>query len=82
LRSDVEWNARQSRVGVFENPTDSFALVGVSAAWRPMGEKGALTLLLSADNLFDVVGRRAASLTRDFAPIAGRDIRLTARLTI
>jgi iron complex outermembrane recepter protein len=82
LRGDVEWNARQTRVGAFENPTDSFALVGVSAAWRPMGEKSALTLLLSADNLFDVVGRRAASLTRDFAPIAGRDLRITLRLNI
>jgi hypothetical protein len=27
-----------------------------------------------------VVGRRAASITRDFVPIAGRDVRLTARV--
>ena len=39
-----------------------------------------MTLLFSADNLLGVNGRRAASVTRDFVPIAGRDLRITARL--
>ena len=34
---------------------------------------------LTANNLFDVVARRHASLLKDYAPLAGRDIRLTAR---
>ena len=78
LRGEVEWNAKQSRVAEFENPTSAFTLLGVSASWKPMGPDGALTLIASADNLLDVSGRRAASETRDFVPIAGRDFRITA----
>jgi iron complex outermembrane receptor protein len=40
-----------------------------------------VTLILSGDNLFDVVGRRQASFTKDFVPLSGRDIRLTARFS-
>ena len=38
-----------------------------------------LTLGLAANNIFDVVARRHSSLLKDYAPLAGRDIRLTAR---
>lgn len=81
LRGEVEWNAKQDRVGQYENPTSSFTLVNLSADWHPMGDNGPVTLMLSADNLFDVVGRRSASFTSDFVPIAGRDVRLTAKFT-
>lgn len=81
LRGEVEWNAKQDRVGDYENPTKAFTLVNLSADWHPMGEDGPVTLMLSADNLFDVVGRRAASFTKDFVPIAGRDVRVTAKFT-
>ncbi|MFC0203145.1 TonB-dependent receptor [Novosphingobium soli] len=81
LRGEVEWNAKQDRVGDYENPTGAFTLVNLSADWHPMGENGPVTLMLSADNLFDVVGRRSASFTRDFVPMAGRDVRLTAKFT-
>jgi iron complex outermembrane recepter protein len=80
LRGEVEWNAAQNRVAAFENPVPGFTLVNLSADWHPLGEDGPLTLILAADNLFNVNGRRAASYTRDFVPIAGRDIRITARL--
>ena len=80
LRAEVEWNAAQNRVAAFEHRVAGFALVNLSADWHPLGEDGALTLLLSADNILDATGRRAASFTRDFVPIAGRDIRLTARI--
>lgn len=82
LRGEVEWNARQDRVAENENPTGAFTLVNASASWRPFGQEGPLTLILSADNLLDVTGRLAASETRDFVPIAGRDIRLTAKFTL
>ena len=39
-----------------------------------------MQLLLSANNLFDVDARRHASFTKDYVPLAGRDIRLSARL--
>ena len=38
-----------------------------------------LTLALAANNIFDVDARRHSSLLKDYAPLAGRDIRLTAR---
>lgn len=81
LRGEVEWNARQNRVGDYENATAAFTLVNLSADWHPMGEQGPLTLMVEANNLFDVVGRRSASFTSDFVPISGRDIRLTAKIT-
>lgn len=82
LHGEVEWNRRQNRVATFENPVPAFTLVNLGADWHPLGEDGPLTLMLSANNLFDVVGRRAASFTRDFVPIAGRDIRLTAKISL
>ena len=81
LRGEVEWNDRQDRVATFENPVASFTLVNLSADWHPLGEDGPLTLILAANNLFDVVGRRAASFTRDFVPLSGRDVRLTAKIS-
>jgi len=80
LRGEVEWNQRQKRVAAFENPVPGFTLVNLSADWHPLGEDGPVTLLLAANNIFDVVGRRAASFTRDFVPLPGRDIRVTAKL--
>ncbi len=82
LRGEVEWNDAQQRVGPFENPTGAFTLVNASASWQPMGEDGALTVILSANNLFDALGRRAASFTRDFVPLPGRDIRVTAKVSL
>jgi iron complex outermembrane receptor protein len=34
------------------------------------------------NNLLDVTARRAASFLKDYAPLAGRDIRLSVRLTV
>lgn len=81
LRGEVEWNDRQARVPAFDTPTAGFTVVNLSADWHPLGEDGPLTLFLSANNLFDVDARRAASPTRDFAPLAGRDIRVSAKLS-
>jgi iron complex outermembrane receptor protein len=56
-------------------------LVNAQIAWKPLGSDGNVTLLASANNIFDVVGRRAASFTKDFAPLAGRDFRVSAKLS-
>lgn len=82
VRGEAEWNRRQARVALGETAVPGFTLVNVSADWHPLGEDGPLSVMLSADNLLDAVGRRAASFTRDFVPIAGRDIRLTVRMAI
>jgi len=80
-RVEVEWVNDQDRVADFELPTDGYTMVNASIAWRPWGKARETSLILSANNIFDVEARRHASFTKDFAPIAGRDIRLSTRLS-
>ncbi len=81
IRGEVEWSDSQNRVATFETPTDSFTLVNASASWRPWGEARNIALLFAVNNIFDVTARRAASFTKDFVPLSGRDFRVTARFS-
>ena len=81
LRGEVEWVDDQDRTGAFETRTDGHTLVNASATWRPWGRDNNTALILSANNIFDVDARRHASFTKDFVPLPGRDIRLSARLS-
>nr|WP_242653388.1 TonB-dependent receptor [Sphingomonas jatrophae] len=81
-RIEAEWSDRQDRVSAFETETPSFTLVNASVAWHPLPGNRATTLTLSANNLFDVVARRHASFLKDYAPLAGRDFRLSARFSL
>ena len=56
-------------------------MVNATAAWRPFGKEGNLTLLASANNIFDVTARRHASFTKDYVPLSGRDIRISAKFS-
>lgn len=80
-RVEVEHVTKQSRIAAFETETPAFTLVNASLTWHPFGEKRETALILSADNIFDVEARRHASFTKDFVPLAGRDIRVAARLS-
>ncbi|MCY7270692.1 MAG: TonB-dependent receptor [Sphingomonas bacterium] len=80
-RLEVEWIDRQGRIADFETKTDGFTLVNASLAWRPWGKQRETTILLSANNIFDVEARRHASFTKDFVPLGGRDIRVGARFS-
>jgi iron complex outermembrane receptor protein len=80
-RAEIEWIAEQDRVADFETPTNGFTMVNASIAWRPWGRERETTLMLSANNIFDVVARRHASFTKEFVPLAGRDIRLSAKIS-
>lgn len=80
-RIEVERTARQDRLAAFETPTSGFTLVNASLAFKPLKGNEATSITLSANNLFDVDARRHASFLKDFAPLAGRDIRLTAHLS-
>ena len=80
-RVEVEHVTRQARIAAFETETPAFTLVNASLTWHPFGEKRETALILSANNLFDVEARRHASFTKDFVPLAGRDIRVAARLS-
>jgi iron complex outermembrane receptor protein len=80
-RLEVERVTGQDRVAAFETTTPGYTMVNASLAVHPFGEANGSSITLSANNLFDVTARRHASVLKDFAPLAGRDIRLTARFT-
>lgn len=82
IRGEVERTTAQNRTALNETPTAGFTRVNVEIGWRPWGEHRPLSLTLTANNIFDVAARRHASYLKDFAPLAGRDIRLTARLEL
>jgi iron complex outermembrane recepter protein len=76
---EAEHATQQNRVAAFETATPGFTLVSAEAVWRPWGAEKMISLVLSANNLFDVVARRHASFLKDYAPLSGRDIRLSVR---
>jgi iron complex outermembrane receptor protein len=78
-RVEVEWTDHQKRISAFETTTDGFTLVNAEINLRPWGTERPLSFALSANNIFDVDARRHASFLKDFAPLAGRDFRITAR---
>ena len=78
-RIEVEWVNRQDRIAPLETPTDGYTMVNASLAIHPFGERNQSSLILAANNIFDVVARRHASFLKDYAPLAGRDLRITAR---
>jgi len=80
-RLEVERVSAQNRTAPIETPTPGYTMVNASLDWHPFSAHPDLTLSLQGNNLFDVDARRATSLLKDYAPLAGRDIRLTARAT-
>lgn len=80
-RLEVERVSTQDRTAPNETPTPGYTLVNASFDWHPFAENPELTLSLQSNNLFDVEARRHSSFLKDYAPLSGRDIRLSARLT-
>jgi len=80
-RIEAEWNDKQDRVSAVETTTKGFTLVNASLSWKALGSDSPLTITAQANNLFDVVGRRHASFLKDYAPLAGRDFRVSARVS-
>ncbi|MDQ8754904.1 TonB-dependent receptor [Sphingosinicella sp. LHD-64] len=80
-RIEVEHVTGQDRIAAFETPTDGYTMVNASIAFHPFGDRNDSTITLSANNIFDVTARRHASFLKDFAPLAGRDLRISARVS-
>lgn len=78
-RVEVEWVDGQDRITAFETPTSGYTMVNGSLAIKPFGADSKIDVTLSANNIFDVVARRHASFLKDYAPLAGRDIRVGLR---
>ena len=79
-RLEVERTSAQHKIAPDETPTPGYTLVNASIDWHPFAANPELTLSLTGNNLFDVNARRHSSDLKDYAPLAGRDIRLTARV--
>ncbi|WP_137680278.1 TonB-dependent receptor [Aurantiacibacter suaedae] len=81
IRGEVEAYAKQDRVSEHERPTDGFTFVNASVAWHPFEGNENLTVLAQVDNIFDVEGRRHTSFTKEYTPLAGRNVKLSARVS-
>jgi len=79
-RLEIERAFAHDRTAPIETETPGYTMVNASLDWHVFEANPALSLSLQANNLFDVEARRSTSQLKDFAPLAGRDIRLTARL--
>ncbi|TXC71389.1 TonB-dependent receptor [Sphingomonas ginsenosidivorax] len=78
-RLEVEHVFDQNRITTFETKTNAYTMVNATIGFSPFGKDSKTSILLSANNIFDVVARRHASFLKDFAPLAGRDFRATLR---
>lgn len=81
-RAEIEHASSQNKVADFETRTDAYTLVNASFSFRPFADRPNTALVVSANNIFDVDARRHASFLKDFAPLAGRDIRVSLRFTM
>ena len=79
-RIEVEHDFAHDSTAPIETETPAFTLVNASLDWHPFAANPELTLSLQGNNLFDVDARRSTSILKDYAPLAGRDIRLSARI--
>lgn len=80
-RAEVEWTAAQNRVAAFETATKGYTIVNASIAFRPFGKDSGTSITASANNIFNVEARRHASFLKDYAPLSGRDFRISARFS-
>ncbi|HEY0028462.1 MAG TPA: TonB-dependent receptor [Allosphingosinicella sp.] len=80
-RLEVERVTAQKRLAVFETPTPGFTMVNASVSFQPVRSLRNTSITLAANNIFDVDARRHASFLKDVAPLAGRDLRVTARVS-
>jgi iron complex outermembrane receptor protein len=79
-RLSVERAFAHNRTAPNETDTPGYTMVDASLDWHPLAANPALTLSLVGNNLLDVDARRSTSILKDYAPLAGRDIRISARL--
>jgi len=79
-RIEIEKAFAHDRTAPNETDTPGYTFVNVAFDWHPFADRPELTFSLIGNNLFDVEARRSTSILKDYAPLAGRDIRLSARI--
>jgi len=81
VRGEVQWFGEQNNVAEFETATDDFALLNLYVSWRPIETNQNVVLQLAGENLGNVTARRHSSFTKDFVPLAGRNVRASVRVS-
>lgn len=81
-RVEAEHSFAQKRITALETTTPDYTLVNASVSVTPFAGNDKVNLTLAAHNIFDVTARRHASVLKDYAPLPGRDIRVTLRVGI
>lgn len=81
LRAAARRFERQDRIAAVETPTDGYTLVEASVARRFFLGPTVHDIQLVGTNLGDAEARAHTSWLKDLAPLPGRDVRLTWRLT-
>lgn len=76
LRAEVEYAAAQKKVSAFDTPTDDYTLFNLFADWRA---SEAVTVSVSALNLFDSEARQHSSFLKELIPLPGRNFRVSIR---
>jgi iron complex outermembrane recepter protein len=71
---------RQSSTAPFEEPTDSYTMLGANASYRFLLGETAHYVLLRGRNLTDEFARSHVSPLKDLAPLPGRDFSLAYRV--
>ncbi|WP_439545577.1 TonB-dependent receptor [Sandarakinorhabdus sp.] len=79
-RLEVEHVTAQTRVAAIETTTPAWTMVNASLSWKPFGVDAPTTVIVQANNIFDVEARRHSSFLKDVAPLLGRDIRVSLRV--
>ena len=79
-RFELERAFAHDRTAPLETNTPGYTLVNAGLDWHPFVTNPALIISLQGRNLLDVDARRSTSLLKDYAPLAGRDIRLSTRI--
>jgi iron complex outermembrane recepter protein len=72
---EVRHVGMQDEVTDNELPTDSYTLLNLAAAWRPLADRN-VTLFAEARNLTDQEAREHVSFLKDIAPLPGRNFRV------
>lgn len=78
--SRVQFAAKQSRTGDFENPTDGYATVDLFGQYRFQFHSQMHTISLNVGNLFDTTYRNHLSRIKEIMPEPGRNISLLYRM--
>ncbi len=80
-RVEVRATAEQDRLAPNELRTEGYTLLNASLAWRAFFRRNIFEVLLRGTNLTDEEARNHVSFLKDLAPLPGRDVRLSLRLT-